>query len=89
MSGRADPPFEPHPARTATIPPAVRAELDQTPAWWEQQYTALIAATFTAAPFDPTEHDGHDVIERRTYTDPAPTLVCTECPTRLIPIRKT
>lgn len=84
---RADPPFEPHRARVVSIPPAIRAELDQTPEWWENQYASLLATTFAPAPFDPAEHEGHAVVELNTYSDRTPNLVCTQCPARLVPIR--
>lgn len=66
------------------IPADIRDELDQTPAWWDRQYRALLAETFTEVPFDPAEHEGHDLLEERTFTSP-PRLFCTECPTRYTP----
>lgn len=81
---RADPPCEVGRRRTASLPAAVRAELDQTLEWWDGLYRAAIAAAFETAPFEPAAHDGHDLIEVRTYTGPAQTL-CAQCPPRLIP----
>ncbi|SDG22286.1 hypothetical protein [Microbacterium sp. 77mftsu3.1] len=87
MSGRADPPFEPHPSRTASIPVPIRAELDQTPAWWEREYRSLVARTFEHAPFVEAEHVGHLVATLQDFMGPT-TTICTQCPARLIPIRK-
>lgn len=84
MMTRAEPPHEVGHRRTLTIPVAVRAELDVTPEWWDGLYRAAIAAAFKTAPFEPADHDGHELIEVRTYTGPAQTL-CAQCPPRLIP----
>ncbi|WP_405467841.1 hypothetical protein [Microbacterium sp. Ld4] len=83
---RADPPFEPHPRR-APVPASIRAELDQTPEWWEREYRTLLARTFEHAPFNETEHEGHDVVEIRTYGKPHAERVCTTCPPRFVPRR--
>lgn len=42
------------------IPAHIRAELDQTPAWWDRQYRALVAKHI---PRDYASHDGHDIEE--------------------------
>ena len=66
------------------IPPEVRGELDQTPAWWDRQYRALVDAAFEAVPFNPDEHDGHNIITISSYAGPV-RVMCAECPTRLVP----
>ena len=72
------------------IPDELRAELDQTPAWWDVQYRRLVGETFTPAPFNPDEHEGHELIEVRTYAATEPLVVhCTACPTVLIPKGRT
>lgn len=42
------------------IPAHIRAELDQTPGWWEQQYQALLKARI---PRDAASHEDHDIEE--------------------------
>lgn len=83
---RAEPPREVGRRRAETIPHAVRAELDQTPEWWDAQYRTAISEAFMPVPFDPAEHDGHALVEFHRYGGTA-TVVCTECPTRLTPRR--
>jgi len=51
-------------------------------------YRAAIAEAFEPAPFDPAEHDGHNLISAATYGNRDATM-CAECPTRLIPRRTT
>ena len=42
------------------IPALIRAELDQTPAWWDREYDRLVKKQI---PRDPEYHRGHDVEE--------------------------
>lgn len=49
----------------ATIPPALRAELDQTPEWWDRAFQALVRAT---TPRDAEYHRDHDVHDIADYT---------------------
>lgn len=51
--------------RRATIPPALRAELDQTPEWWDRAFQALVRAT---TPRDAEYHRDHDVHDIADYT---------------------
>ena len=46
------------------IPPSIRAELDQTPAWWDRQYTALVKKQI---PRDWDYHQRHDLDEPITF----------------------
>jgi len=41
-----------------SIPPSIRAELDVTPAWWDEQFRALVRKQI---PRDAASHAGHDV----------------------------
>ena len=68
-----------YPQRQSTIPPAIRAELDRTQAWWQSEYNKLLAATFRPVPFIESEHEGHQLVAVGTYTR-APRLFCTTCP---------
>lgn len=78
LTGKDTPMSEP-------IPQPIRDELDQAPAWWDRQYRALVNATFKHEPFNPADHDGHDLVEHRTLTGGIVRVYCTACPTRLIP----
>lgn len=40
------------------IPPAIRAELDQTPEWWDREYDRLVKKQI---PRDAEYHREHDV----------------------------
>lgn len=42
------------------IPADIRAELEQTPAWWQRQYDALVRKQI---PRDAASHEGHDIAE--------------------------
>lgn len=64
---------------------SIRDELDQTPAWWDRQYSGLVARTFYTAPFDPAAHEGHDVVEVRNWTGAVVVHLCGQCPTVLVP----
>lgn len=65
-----------------TVPADIRAELDQTPAWWERVYVSLVRSNFPPKPFDPAEHVGHDIVEVHTYASATVRRFCTECPER-------
>ncbi len=41
------------------ISASIRAELDQTPEWWDRQFTALVRKQI---PSDAAFHAGHDVV---------------------------
>lgn len=70
-----------------TIPDAMRDELDQTPAWWSRQYRNLLARTFRPVSFDPSTHEGHDVIEDHLLNGTVITM-CAQCPQEYEPIPK-
>jgi hypothetical protein len=42
------------------ITPEIRAELEQTPEWWDRQYQALVKKHI---PRDAASHAGHDIEE--------------------------
>lgn len=46
------------------IPAAIRAELDQTPAWWDREYDRLVKKQI---PRDAAYHAGHDQDEPITF----------------------
>jgi hypothetical protein len=62
-----------------TVQASVRAELNQTPAWWDAQYGALVRKCFPPKPFDPAEHEGHEIEELRTFGGTV-IAFCAECP---------
>lgn len=64
----------------ANMPQYIRDELDQTPAWWDRAYRELKAKAFPPHPFDPAEHEGHDLIEIRNYSSTVIVTQCTACP---------
>lgn len=49
---------------TAEIPASIRAELDQTPAWWDRQYDALVKKQI---PRDWSYHQDHELEEPITF----------------------
>lgn len=59
-----------------TIHPAVRAELDQTPAWWDAQFRALERKQIPRAA---SYHEGHELDEPRTYADINVRTYCIDC----------
>ena len=61
------------------ISPELRAELDQTSAWWTREYDTLVRKCFPPKPFDPLEHEGHDLIEIRAYGSATVRTFCTQC----------
>lgn len=62
-----------------TISSEVRAELDQSPAWWDREYRALVRKTHPRKPFAPEDHEGHDLVMFGTYGSTTVTTVCTQC----------
>lgn len=58
------------------IHPAIRAEFDQTPEWWDQQYRALERKQI---PRDPAYHEGHNLIEICTLTSGIVRRECADC----------
>ena len=72
--------------RPVTIPPEIQGELDQTPEWWTRAFNELRRVAFETKPFDPDEHDGHELIEFHTFGS-APVVYCQECPSVEIPRR--
>lgn len=71
---------------TDPMPPGIRAELDQTPAWWDQQYRALERRQISRAAAD---HEGHDIVEHRAYTSTTIARTCTTCSVELDPYQET
>lgn len=57
-------------------PAAIRAELDQTPEWWDRQYRALIRKRI---PRDPASHEDHSISEARTYGGGTLYRTCVDC----------
>lgn len=54
-------------ADAATVmSPALRAELDQTPQWWQREFDALVRARI---PRDAASHMGHNIGEARAFDD--------------------
>lgn len=51
-------------ATAPTLSPALRAELDQTPEWWDRQFEALLRERI---PRDAAYHEGHTIQEATTY----------------------
>ena len=51
-------------AASTPVRDAIRAELDQTPEWWDQQYRALVEKQI---PRDADSHRGHDIEEPITF----------------------
>jgi hypothetical protein len=62
-----------------TIPADIRAELDQTPEWWDRKYRELKRAAFPPKPFDPADHDGHDIVEVMTFGAGVVARYCAQC----------
>lgn len=60
------------------MPPSISDELEQNQRWWEREYEALKQQCFPPKPFDPAEHDGHELIHVGTYTT-EPTIICAQC----------
>lgn len=58
------------------IAPGVRAELDQTPEWWDRQYRTLERKRI---PRDIASHDGHSIVEHRTYCSTTVRRHCADC----------
>ncbi|QDK01279.1 hypothetical protein SEA_WATERT_8 [Microbacterium phage WaterT] len=56
--------------------PAIREELDQTPAWWDRQYRTLVQ---NQIPRSAAYHEGHEMEEERTYADLRVYRWCMEC----------
>lgn len=68
------------------IKPAIRAELDQTPDWWDSQYRQLERRQISRAAAD---HEGHDIVEDRRYTSTTINRTCTTCSIDLDPYQET
>ncbi|WP_292698088.1 hypothetical protein [Microbacterium sp. 69-10] len=58
------------------VTPVVRAELDQTPEWWDAQYRALERKLI---PTDAASHEGHRIVEERRICVAEPTRYCIDC----------
>lgn len=58
------------------IHPAIRAEFDQTPEWWDRQYRALERKQI---PRDAAYHEGHNVVDFRTYASAVVLRECADC----------
>ncbi|WP_350351896.1 hypothetical protein ABS642_00855 [Microbacterium sp. A8/3-1] len=67
------------------IAPGIRAELDQTPEWWDRQYRALERKQI---PRDAASHDGHRIEGIRTYASTTTRRVCTDCQVELDPYQE-
>lgn len=74
--------------RRPSIPAAVRAEIEQTPEWWDGRFAILMRQCFEPAPYVAAEHEGHAIVTTYRYGDSVGGPVaehCTECPTVLVP----
>lgn len=69
----------------APISTELRAELDQTPQWWDRLFNELVRQAYTVRPFDPAEHEGHKIVEAYTFGGALVLRECTECPRQLVP----
>lgn len=69
------------PARPA-VSPALRAELDQTPAWWDREFARLSRKSL---PRDTASHAGHSLEETFTYGSTTVRRICTTCGIELAP----
>lgn len=58
------------------ITPAIRAELDQTPAGWGGQYRKALASTI---PTNATYHEDHEIEEMQTYSSQYVRRYCIDC----------
>ena len=58
------------------ITPAIRAELDQTPAWWEGLYRKALENTI---PTDAAHHEDHEIEEMQTYCSQYVRRYCIDC----------
>lgn len=67
------------------IAPGIRAELDQTPEWWDSQYRALERKQILR---DAASHDGHRIEEIRTYASTTARRVCTDCHVEIGPYQE-
>lgn len=65
-------------ATRATIPPALRAELDQTPEWWDRAFQALVRATTPRDAEYHRDHDVHDIVDY-TYNGYRFSTHCLDC----------
>lgn len=70
----------------APIAQSVREELDQTPEWWARQYRALIRKQI---PRDAAHHDGHNIVEARTYGGRTLYRTCVDCNVGIDPYEET
>lgn len=67
------------------IAKAIRDEINQTPEWWDREFRRLTRETFRPKPFDITEHEGHEIAEESTFTNPHAFQYCLECSTEYEP----
>ncbi|GGH34128.1 hypothetical protein [Microbacterium album] len=58
------------------VPAPIRAELDQTPEWWDRQYRELVRERI---PRDAASHEGHDLDEISTYDGTTLRRWCVDC----------
>lgn len=59
----------------------IRAEIEQTPEWWDREYRKLNLHAFPPKPFDPAEHEGHEIVTWMAYDNTTVLRTCTECGT--------
>lgn len=62
-------------ARTVHLD-STHGELEQTPEWWDRQYQALERKHI---PRDAASHDGHSIVDQRTYASTTARRHCTDC----------
>lgn len=56
--------------------------------WWQHRYNRLVAECFYTKPFDPAEHEDHEIYEVMTFMDAHSVRECMECGPVLIPKEK-
>jgi hypothetical protein len=68
-------------ARIRRTPPptAILDELHQTSKWWDREFEALNRAAFPPKPFNPAEHEGHNLIEVMTFGGSVVHRSCNDC----------
>ena len=63
-------------AASAPVRDAIRAELDQSPEWWDRQFRALVRKQI---PRDAASHEGHSIAEAHAYGGAVLIRTCVDC----------
>lgn len=75
---------ERRPERIDALKRDIREELNQSAAWWKREYGKAITEHYVQKPFNPDEHDGHELIDLSTYMH-GTRSICAECAPEYIP----